>query len=352
MWITTMSTWKSRMEALPGQEGFWHPVRSAFQCSRGNQNIQAGSSRQAGRGQSRPCRLLATSTADVAVEQMDLWMKATAVFNPHPWSVLGSLGSIYHTHFLSPIAQSKTIPTRSITMLHFLQQTPTRMAADDFVQKLALMMPFFDCLLNDLTRPLFAKLFEEKEVKLVVSLLCNFRQFPGWLEGKADGCVKTLVRLGSTVMVLLADSEEDEYDPPLDDCILDTSRAKRQQKNSAVTGAFDAFCSLSEWQRCFAPGCRGAVAAAELRQCSKSCRRQAWKHPTTSHRELCGLAALLATSSSLPFRSERSADLRSFYQRIDGNEEMEKAAKEFVECFRNLARSLGEGMARISVQSL
>lgn len=209
------------------------------------------------------------------------------------------------------------------------------MPGGKFLTDLALVMHFFDALLNDLTRPLFIKFLGERTTQLVIPILCSellgaipamlarsdVGRFPGWLEGKADACSKTMLRLGSTVLAS-TDIEEDEYDPPLDARIPEMAQTKRQRENSAITGAFDALCSLAEWQRCFAPGCQGTVGAAELKKCSNykrvlycspACQQRAWKHHSAPHKDLCKLATLLVPESSLSPRRESAADLDSFY---------------------------------------
>ncbi|KAJ7267301.1 hypothetical protein C8J57DRAFT_1228893 [Mycena rebaudengoi] len=108
-----------------------------------------------------------------------------------------------------------------------------------------------------------------------------------------------------------------------------------------------------EWQRCSAPGRVGQAPVAALRKCascarvmyySTTCQRDACTYRGAPYKELCRLATSLVDKTTLPLHPETASDLVSFYQRIDGNQEMEKIAGDFWECFRRLAGALGAEM--------
>ncbi|KAJ7461654.1 hypothetical protein FB451DRAFT_1268763 [Mycena latifolia] len=311
--------------------------------------------------------LLGHYTVQVFFRQLEVWVEAWPVY-AYPYEIFGSLALLYPQQFLTLIAQSTIIPFHTVTILNIINEL-SRMngqSGKDLLTTSASMMHFLDALLNDFTRPLFLEFVKDDKVATALVVICsrllkeiprmlsreNPGQFPGWLDKKADSSTKTLLRLGSTLHAHLEMADDEFHDMEFDSRLLEMSHAKRQKNRGTITLAFDGFCSLAEWQRCSAPGCSGMVAPEALRKCanctrvlycSPTCQKEAWRHHGAPHKELCKLAAVLADHTGLPARPS-SSDLDSFSQRIDGNEEMEKAAKEFGECFQKLVNSLGEGM--------
>ncbi|KAF7337891.1 MYND-type domain-containing protein [Mycena venus] len=306
--------------------------------------------------------LLGGYTVDEFFQQMETWIDAWPVCS-YPFCMFGSLAIVYPHHFLARIAQSTLIPMHTITLLSILDKLSriNRKSGEYLLNELASTLRLYDSLLNDLSRPLLINFISGDEIADVLTVTCSQLlqevprmlakegqgRFPGWLEGKADACTKTLLRLGSTVHACM-EMADDPFEDKLDSRILDLSHAKRERASGAIAGAFDAFCSLAERQRCFAPGCMGTAAVAVLQKCSKckrvlycstTCQREAWKHQAAPHKDLCKHAALLADHTGVSSRPQPS-ELDSFYQRVDGNEDMEKVAKEFRECFENLVNAL------------
>ncbi|KAF9000919.1 hypothetical protein BDZ89DRAFT_1082147 [Hymenopellis radicata] len=313
--------------------------------------------------------LLGDCAVDDFFNQLEVWIEGWPGYS-YPYDILGSLALLFPQQFLTRIAQSTVVPAHTVVVLGLINSLSqeNHRSGEYLLMETAAIMHFFDALLNDLTQPLLLEFIKDDEVAGRIILLCSqllyeiprmlsgetSQRFPGWLEKKANSSTKTLLRLGSTVHAHLETvNGEFENNSELDSRLLELSRAKQQRASSIITGAFDAFCSLAEWQRCAAPGCNGAVAAAALRKCSScvrvmycspACQKEAWKHELSPHKELCKLATILTTHTGLPARP-KAADLGTFYERVDSNEEMEDVAREFGECFRKLANSLGEGMA-------
>ncbi|KAJ7481104.1 hypothetical protein B0H11DRAFT_1915666 [Mycena galericulata] len=285
----------------------------------------------AGLGQPWPTTvtdLLGDYAVEIYLKQMEVWIDAWPYYS-YPYCILGSLAVLCPLQFLAPIAQSTIIPFHTITILATINKD----------EKVAATIPVIcSHLLKEIPRMLSRE---------------DLGRFPGWLESKADRCKKTLLRLGSTVHAYTSMADDEYDDIQFDSRMLDMSHAKQQKASGTITGAFDAFCSLAEWQRCFSPGCNGMEAVASLRKCSTcgrvlycstSCQKEAWRHPAAPHKDLCKFAKSLVDRTGLPSRPDPSEDLDSFYRRIDGNEEMEQLAKKFGECFQKIATSLGEGM--------
>ncbi|KAF9011467.1 hypothetical protein BDZ89DRAFT_1077783 [Hymenopellis radicata] len=314
--------------------------------------------------------LLGDCAVDVFFNQLEVWIEGWPGYS-YPYDVLGSLALLFPQQFLTRIAHSTVVPAQTVVILGLitsLSQARKYRSGEDLLLETASVAHFFDALLNDLTQPLLLEFIKDDTVAARIIILCSqllyeiprmlsretSQRFPGWLDKKADSSTKTLLRLGSTVHAHLETvNGEFEFNSELDSRLLELSRARRQRASSVITGAFDGFCSLAEWQRCAAPGCNGVVAAAALQKCSAcvrvmycslACQKGAWKHELSPHKELCKLATILTTHTGLPARP-KAADLDTFYERVDGNEEMEDVAKEFGECFRKLADSVGEGIA-------
>ncbi|KAJ7772985.1 hypothetical protein DFH07DRAFT_767834 [Mycena maculata] len=301
-------------------------------------------------------------------KQMEVWIVAWAGYSD-PYCILGSLAILYPHQFLARIAYSTNVSVHTVVVLNFIKECSLKnlKSGGDLLTELASTMHLVDSLLNGLSEPLLIQFIQVKGIVAEITILCSdllkevprmlsdLGPFPGWRENEADRCTKTLLRFGST-MHAYTGMADDQFDGvKLDRRMLRMSHAKRQRASGTITGAFDAFCSLAEWQRCFAPGCTSVVAAAALLKCancgrvlycSTTCQKEAWKHPIAPHRVLCKRAKALASHTGLPPRPQSSADLDSFYQRIDGNEEMEKVAKDFGECFKKLTNSLEQIFAR------
>ncbi|KAJ7685670.1 hypothetical protein DFH06DRAFT_1313956 [Mycena polygramma] len=301
--------------------------------------------------------------------QMEVWIGAWPAHS-YPYCIFGSLANLYPHQFLTRIVSSKAIPFHIITTLRVIYERSRlkRKSGEHLLVELTSTLHLYEALLNELSRPLLLQFIDDgaddaDEIPVVCSLLlqeipCMLarempERLPGWLQGLADACTKTLLRLGSVVHAYLEMADDEPDRVALDSRILELSHAKRDRASGVITGAFEAFCSLAERQRCFAPGCKGTAATADLRKCSRckrvlycstTCQREAWAHRVAPHKSLCVLITLLADHTGI-FSQPQDSQLDSFYQSVDGNDEIEKVAKKFGESFQNLVRALGEGMS-------
>ncbi|KAJ6622893.1 hypothetical protein B0H10DRAFT_2213927 [Mycena sp. CBHHK59/15] len=317
--------------------------------------------------------ILGNSTVEAYMKQMEIWVDVWPAYS-HPWSILGSLALLYPRQFLTPIVNSETISCHFISVLMFIHHIapstePTALSVDQLWLILASTLRFFEALLNDLTRPLLIQFVGVNDARdypvMCTRLLHEIARLQstniGYNADDADRCVETLLRLGSTVHACMGMADQLFSDVEFDPRMLQLSHAKRQRASDAITGAFDAFCALAEWQRCLAPDFTAAVAPGTLRQCanckrvlycSETCHAAAWTYPNAPHKELCKLIASLVEHTAVPSWPDSVADLPSFYQRVNGNAEMEQMAKDLRDCFKKLGNSLEEELFAKRLKSL